>query len=257
MEVKRGRERERKRPRQKRRQQFFFFFYFFFFSLYLTLFLLPSFQPLLPQISKLPLSRSACTPGSAVAARLVLRLPAANGTKFTAGLLPKVNELADSKTVRRCVLAGVTGLATPQEAAAAAESAVAASAVGGCTECNTLVAPSPSSSSPYSSSPSSSGGGNGSYVDDSKSEGGIKLCPSTPGVWYVDTLPLVVPTAEAGWCDDDDDEAAAAKKPKKQRLPENEAYAAFVVNAGSEVDVAFFDIVRRATAAGSVGAQSA
>ena len=54
--------------------------------------------------------------------------PAANGTRFTAGLLPKVNELADSGTVRRCVLSGVPGLATPQEAAAAATEPLAGAA---------------------------------------------------------------------------------------------------------------------------------
>ena len=161
-----------------------------------------------------------------------------------------MNELADSRTVRRCVLAGVMGLATPQEAAAAAAAASAvSSSAGGCTECDALAV-----AAPPSSSSSSSGGGYGGYGDDSNKSGNeqVKLCPSTPGVWYVDTLPLKVPTAAAGWCDDE-----ASRKPK-ERLAENDAYAAFVVNAGSSVDVAFFDIVPRAagTATGS-GAQSA
>ena len=86
-------------------------------------------------------------------------------------------------------------------------------------------------------------------------------------MWYVDTLPLRVPTAAAGWCDDGDDGAAeeggdsgkkgappAKKKEPRERLPEHDAYAAFVVNAGSSVDVAFFDIVPRVAGA---GAQSA
>ena len=260
------RERERqKTPAAKTSAAVFFPFFFFvssflsFFSFALTTFLSPP-PPPFQQIAKLPLSRSACAPGSAVAARLVLRLPAANGTKYTAGLLPKVNELADSRTVRRCVLSVVNGLATPQEASAAASSATTFAA--SCTECNTLVAAPPSSSA--SSSSSSGGGGYGGYGDSSNNNNseGIKLCPSTPGVWYVDTLPLRVPTAAAGWCDDDGgDEAAgeggAEQKKPKARLPENDAYAAFVVNAGSAVDVAFFDIVPRAANSAGPGAPSA
>ena len=171
-----------------------------------------------------------------------------------------MNELADSRTVRRCVLSVVNGLATPQEASAAASSATTFAA--SCTECNTLVAAPPSSSA--SSSSSSGGGGYGGYGDSSNNNNseGIKLCPSTPGVWYVDTLPLRVPTAAAGWCDDDGgDEAAgeggAEQKKPKARLPENDAYAAFVVNAGSAVDVAFFDIVPRAANSAGPGAPSA
>ena len=265
----REREREKKTPVAKTQWQFFFFFCFFFLLSHDFISSNSSPTPPTPtpphththtQIAKLPLSRSTCVPGSAVAARLVLRLPAANGTRFTAGLLPKVNELADSGTVRRCVLSGVPGLATPQEAAAAAGTA-AASYAAGCTECNTLVATS-------SSSASSSGGYGGYGGSDSNTSGeqkNVKLCPSTPGVWYVDTLPLRVPTAAAGWCDDDDDgkaaegseksEPAAKKKEPKERLPEHDAFAAFVVSAGSAVDVAFFDVVPR-VAAGS-GAQSA
>jgi hypothetical protein len=265
----RGREKKKNACNDGGGSFFFFSFSFFPFLFSLSFSLLP-FLPPKPtnqnqnQIAKLPLSRSACAPGSLVAARLVLRLPAANGTKFTAGLLPRVNELADSKTVRRCVLGGgVNGLSTPQEAARAAGSAVAF-ASGGCTECNTLSAGGPSS---VSSSSSNGGyGGSESSSSSKDSDEGVKLCPSTPGVWYVDTLPLKVPTAAAGWCDDgdDEDEAAGAKKKttattakaEKVRRPEQDAFAAFVVNAGSKVDVASFEIIPRGAAGGAV-AQSA
>ena len=175
--------------------------------------------------------------------------------------------------MRRCVLAGVMGLATPQEAAAAAAAAssVAADAASGCTECNALVVPLPRSGGGGGYGGGGYGGGAGDDKGGSDHHRGeeVKLCPSTPGVKYVDSLPLKVPTAADGWCDDgdDDDDGAAeadgrggtrrpaANKVAKERLPEHDAFAAFVVNAGSEVDVAFFDIVR-AAAAGS-GAQSA
>ena len=175
-----------------------------------------------------------------------------------------MNELAASGTVKRCVVAGLKGLATPEEAAAAAEKSLASSSAAGCTECNALVvAPartvSSSSSSSPSPSPSSDSGGYGEKSSSSSNDDddSVKLCPSTPGVWYVDTLPLKVPSTRSRWCDDDDSEAgdggAAKKRAAKEKLPQDDAFAAFAVSAGSEVDVAFFDIVQN----GSSGAPSA
>ena len=202
------------------------------------------------QIAKLPLSRSACFPGSEVEARLVLRFPEFQATKSktdamaeqrnTAGIMVTSNPLASDKQsgkTRRCVLAGVRQNASAAEAAAGAREAEGRGAASTtseakCTECNSLVTTS------------------GNYV----------RCPSVPGVWYVDRLPLRIPAAATGWCDDgggDDggggnggkgssEETRRAQPPiESEKTPGD--YASFVVNAGSEVEVALFDVVGRSS----------
>lgn len=193
------------------------------------------------QIAKLPLSRSICTPGSTVEARLVLRFPPFEATKSktdamaekknTGGIMATSNPLAVNKNgkTRRCVLAGVKEGASAAEAAAGAKEAATSPKTSQfseakCTECNSLVTTS------------------GDYV----------ACPSVPGIWYVDRLPLRIPEAEAGWCDDG---SKGSSENKEARPAENEElrrdnYASFVVNAGSVVDVALFDIVERSTGPG-------
>lgn len=198
------------------------------------------------QIAKLPLSRSSCSPGAQVEARLVLKFPEFKATQAktnamavqrnTAGIMATSNPLAVDKAngkTRRCVLAGVKVNASAAEAAAGAKEAATLPnssqlSEAKCTECNSFVTTS------------------GDYV----------MCPSEPGVWYVDRLPLRVPTAEAGWCDDG---SGSGKEQTQARLLENEKtlgsnYASFVVNAGSEVEVALFDIVGRSTGPGAPSA---
>lgn len=200
------------------------------------------------QIAKLPLSRSSCAPGSEVEARLVLRLPKFEATaektramaeqSNTAGLMATSNPLAVNKNgkTRRCVLAGVAENASAAEAAAGAKEAAESPKTSRvseakCTECNSFVTTS------------------GDYV----------RCPAVPGVWYVDRLPLRVPSASAGWCDDGSGGESGGEKTKEARLVENEKslgnnYASFVVNAGSEVEVALFDVVGRSSEPGAPSA---
>lgn len=201
------------------------------------------------QIAKLPLSRSSCAPGSDVEARLVLRFPEFEPTREktqamaeqsnTAGIMATSNPLAVNKQngkTRRCVLAGVAENASAAEAAKGAKEAAESPKTSQfseakCTECNSFVTTS------------------GDYV----------RCPAVPGVWYVDRLPLRVPSASAGWCDDGSGEGSG-EKAKEARLVENEktlvgnSYASFVVNAGSEVEVALFDVVGRSSGPGAPSA---
>lgn len=160
------------------------------------------------QVAKAPLSRLSCSAGSAVTARLVLRLPAfsdPDGVKAgamanpfnTAGLSIDANPLAASKMVKRCVLTGVKGKASPEDVAAAVKGGVEEGE--NCVECNSFV---------------------------TTGDGYVK-CPSEVDTWYIDTLPLQIPTD--GWCDGNSSS--------------DKGYAGFVVNAGSEVDVAVFDII--------------
>ena len=199
------------------------------------------------QIAKLPLSRSSCAPGSEVEARLVFRLPQFEATaektqamaeqSNTAGIMATSNPLAVNKQngkTRRCVLAGVAENASAAEAAAGAKEAATSPTTSRvseakCTECNSFVTTS------------------GDYV----------RCPAVPGVWYVDRLPLRVPSASAGWCDDGSE--GSGGDAKQARLVENEKtlgnnYASFVVNAGSEVEVALFDVVGRSSGPGAPSA---
>ena len=199
------------------------------------------------QIAKLPLSRSACSPGSEVEARLVLKFPEFRATAAktsamaeqmnTAGIMASSNPLAADKKngkTKRCVLAGVKENASAAEAAAGAREAASSpktsqvSSEAKCTECNSFVTTS------------------GDYVK----------CPAVPGVWYVDRLPLKIPTAASGWCDDGSDGSGSSSE---ARLVENEKtlggnYASFVVNAGSEVEVALFDVVERRSGPGAPSA---
>ena len=200
------------------------------------------------QIAKLPLSRSTCSPGSEVEARLVLKFPEFQATKSksdamaeqrnTAGIMATSNPLAVDKKngkTRRCVLAGVKENASAAEAAAGAREAAASPKTSQfseakCTECNSFVTTSGDSVS----------------------------CPAVPGVWYVDRLPLRVPSASSGWCDDGSSSGSDAET-KQARLVENEKtlgnnYASFVVNAGSEVEVALFDVVERSSGPGAPSA---
>ena len=205
------------------------------------------------QIAKLPLSRFSCSPGSEVEVRLVLRFPEFNATKSktqamaeqrnTAGIMATSNPLAvnkDNGKTRRCVLAGVKEGASAAEAAAGAKEAASSSpkttqtSEAKCTECNSFVTTS------------------GDYVQ----------CPSVPGVWYVDRLPLRIPTAESGWCDENGDRKKSSEsdgdRQQAQRLANEktlgQSYASFVVNAGSEVEVALFDVVGRGSGAGAPSA---
>jgi len=185
----------------------------------------------------------------------VLRFPEFQATKSktdamaeqrnTAGIMAASNPLASDKQsgrTRRCVLAGVRQNASSAEAAAGAREAEGRGAASTtseakCTECNSLVTTS------------------GSYV----------RCPSVPGVWYVDHLPLRVPAAAAGWCDDggggdggggrksSSEETRRAQRPiESEKTPGD--YASFVVNAGSEVEVALFDVVGRSSGPGAPSA---
>lgn len=198
------------------------------------------------QIGKLPLSRSKCAPGATVEARLVLRLPPFDATKSktdamavqknTAGIMADSNPLAVDKSgkTRRCVLAGVKEGASAAEAAAGAKEAAESPTTSQfseakCTECNSLT----------------------------KSGENYVACPSVPNVWYVDRLPLKVPTAEAGWCDDDGrskDGGSREARPADDFNVRMDNFATFVLNAGSSVDVALFDVVERSTGAGAPSA---
>lgn len=201
------------------------------------------------QIAKLPLSRSSCAPGSEVEARLVLRFPDFEATaektramaeqSNTAGIMATSNPLASNKNgkTRRCVLAGVEENASAAEAAKGAEEespGTSRFSEARCTECDSFVTTS------------------GDYV----------RCPAVPGVWYVDRLPLRVPSASAGWCDDGSsggsesggDAKQARLKAENEKLLVGNSYASFVVNAGSEVEVALFDVVGRSSGPGAPSA---